>query len=162
MRLEIARGRDNAPLMLDGQFVGPGMKDLFGLGVLEPAALAFALDLRPILRVIRDQPLAHGLKLRVGGHDGRIGTKYGRDIISSVGQLVYLLPVAAAFCSAFLLCELLKHIRQDFYYCFRYVLAILMPCDGGVLKVLVDPFNGCDFSAEQIHFVKESMPCPFL
>ena len=97
MRLEIARGRDNAPLMLDGQFVGPGMKDLFGLGVLEPAALAFALDLRPILRVIRDQPLAHGLKLRVGGHDGRIGTKYGRDIISSVGQLVYLLPVAAAF-----------------------------------------------------------------
>lgn len=42
--------------MLDGQFVGPGMKDLFGLGVLEPAALAFALDLPSILRVIRVSP----------------------------------------------------------------------------------------------------------
>lgn len=151
MRLEIARGRDNAPLMLDGQFVGSGMKDLFGLGVLEPAALAFALDLRPILRVIRDQPLAHGLKLRVGGHDGRIGTKYGRDIISSVGQVKDLLFVASAFFHdffprlyyvrftsvlpgdlfGFFILGIVEALGQDFYYCFRYVLAILMPCDGG-------------------------------
>ncbi len=127
------------------------MKDLFGLGVLEPTAFVFLLNGRPIFRAVRDQSPAHGLKLRVGGHDGRVGTKHRRNVIGPVGQVVYLLPVAAAFFHdlsprfnhvglasvlagdllGFFILGIVEALGQDFYYCFRYVLAILMPCDGG-------------------------------